>query len=112
VKAIISFSRFLVVGQESSKEADLRDRPAGRSLKNSPGERGLCTQEGAKASCPRNNRNDPPTERRVFWFGIVPASRPHGRVLSAVVKRVAPTERSVHRGDLAGGDFYRITAVG
>ena len=46
-----------------------------------------------------------------YLFVSVPASHPHRRLLSAVVKRSAPTRRSVHRGDLAGGDSHRITAI-
>ena len=45
-------------------------------------------------------------------FVSVPANHPHGLLLFAAVKRVAPTGRSVHRGDLAGGGSHRITAVG
>ena len=56
-------------------------------------------------------RNDPPTERRVLFFVSVPANHPHGLLLFAAVKRVAPTKRFVHRGDLAGDDSHRITAV-
>jgi len=46
-----------------------------------------------------------------FGFILVPASQPHGRLLSAAVKRFAPTKRPVRRGDLAGGDSHRITAI-
>ena len=46
-----------------------------------------------------------------YLFVLVPASRPHGLLLFAAVKCSAPTRRSVHRGDLAGDDSHRITAI-
>ena len=46
-----------------------------------------------------------------FGFILVPASQPHRRLLFAAVKHSAPTKRSVHRGDLAGDDSHRITAI-
>ena len=46
-----------------------------------------------------------------FEFILVPASQPHRRLLSEAVKRSAPTKRPVRRGDLAGGDSHRITAI-
>jgi len=55
--------------------------------------------------------NDPPTERRVLSFCFV-SREPSSRILTfAVVKRSAPTKRSVHRGDLVGIAAHRITAI-
>ena len=46
-----------------------------------------------------------------FDFVLVPASQPHRLLLSEAVKQVAPTKRSVHRGDLERIVSHRITAI-
>ena len=123
---VFLFYRFLVVGQESSKETDLRDRLCGaenwrpanstKSLRDI--RRPLRIPLGMGHLRTRRQKCFIPTEHIIttrlqnggsFGLVLVPANHPHGRLLSAAVK--SPTGRSVHRGDLAERDSHRITAI-
>ena len=106
------FSLSLLLQRKIGKETALRDRPCeGGSLRILLGIGHFCT---------RRQKCFVPTEYIIttrlpnggsFDFVLVPASQPHRLLLSEAVKQVAPTKRSVHRGDLAGCDSHRITAI-
>ena len=75
IKDIISFFRLsCLLTRKLGKETALRDRPAGRSLKYPPGERAFAHKKVQRLHTHDTYRNDPPTERRVLFFVVVPTS--------------------------------------
>ena len=100
MKALISFFRIsCLLTRNPGKETAPRDRPAGRSLGTSPGERGIFAFEAKMLHTHENLHNAPPTERRGLFGCSWPANYRHGHLCIVGIFSCAPTDGSADRGD-------------